>query len=524
VSEIRELVAADTIAVVGARPIESDADRHLSTDHLRGQVKHRAISGGVVTALAQGGQLALTFGYNIVLARLLTPRDFGLVAMVLSVGGFLQIFKDAGLSTATIQREEITQAQVSNLFWINVGVSAAAALTLAAAAPLLAWFFHQPEVASLAIVMSLGFVFEGLAVQHLAILNRQMRFQVIAGIELGSIAAGFAIGIVMALTGFGYWSLVGATLSNLGLRLIAAWVALPWRPRGFTRRSGTRPLLHFGADLTAVGVLYAVSRGSDTFLIGRVYGSDAVGLYSRATALLTRPMERLISPIYQVIVPTLSRLQTDPPQYRATFLNIFEGLAIAGFLFAGLFFPLAHPIVLVVLGAKWAAAAPIFAAFATAALFLPLSTATSWVYTSQGRGRELVVTAAFTSGILIGSFAIGLFYGPTAVAIGYSLSGLVLQLPLTFYIAGRKGPVTTRDLWLGFFRHTPVLTATVAGTWLAMSSANVLSPFQQIALGVPAGIAAAAAAMFLWPPSRQAAIRMLAVWRTLRGGAAAGVR
>src|SRR5439155_12259017 len=189
------------------------------------------------------------------------------------------------------------------------------------------------------------------------------------------------------------------------------------------------------------------SRGCDGLLIGRYLGSDAVGLYSRATALVMRPLERLIAPIYAVIVPALSRLQTEPERYRRAFVQVFDGLAIAAFLLAGLLLPLSAALVKVILGDKWDAAAPIFAALTPAFVYLPLATATSWLYTSQGRGRDLLVTACVGAAIMVGAFLAGLPFGATGVAIAYSSSSLLAILPVTFYMAGRTGPVATGDLW-----------------------------------------------------------------------------
>lgn len=455
--------------------------------------------------------MALTLAYTAVLARLLSPRDFGLVAMAMTVSGFLQVFKEAGLSTATVQREDITDAQVSNLFWINLGVSGLASMAMAVSAPLIAQFFHQPQVAGISVVLAGSFLLDGLAVQHMALLNRQMRFKLISAIEIGSVAAGFLVGLGMALRGWGYWSLVGATLSTAAIRSMATWAVLPWRPKQPTRRSGTGSLVHFGADLTLVGVVYALARGSDSLLIGRFLGSEAVGLYSRATALLTSPLERVISPASSVVVPALSRLQTQPDRYRASFLKIFEGIAIAGGLFAGVFLPLAHPLVVVVLGQKWEAAAPIFAALTIAAFFLPLSTAASWLYTSQGRGRALLLTASIGAFVMITSFAIGLPFGPTGVALGYSLSGVFIQLPVTFHIAGRRGPVSAKDLWLAFFRHLPVYAVVFGVTSLVASSGIASSPLQQLIVSAALGLLAGAGAAFLYLPSRRTAMRLLAL-------------
>jgi PST family polysaccharide transporter len=488
----------------------------LATDHLRKNIKVRTMSGAIASAGGQGGQLVLTVAYNAILARLISPRDFGLVAMAMVVAGFLQVFKDAGLSTATIQREDITNAQVSNLFWVNVAVGGAATLGMAAAAPLVAWFFRQPELVNISIALSIGFLLEGLVVQHIAILNRQMRFTLLSGVELGCAATGFLVGAIMALRSWGYWSLVGATLFTAAFRVTTVWTVSRWRPQGPVRGSGTRPLVRFGRDLTLVGVVYAVSRGCDSLLIGRSLGSEAVGLYSRATALMTRPLERLLAPIYAVTVPAFSRLQTEPERYRSAFVQLFEGLAIAAFCVTGLLFPLSDAVIRVILGNKWDAAAPIFAALTIAFASRPLATATSWLYTSQGRGRDLLVTACIEGTMVVGAFLCGLPFGPTGVAIAYSAASVFAVLPLTFYIGGRRGPVATRDLWFATIMHLPILATVLATTWLARAwTASLLSPLLQVVVCSGIGGAAGVISVFMFARSRRAMTSLLAELKEL---------
>src|SRR6266550_1826372 len=151
--------------------------QYFRTDHLLVNLKGRTISSGAVTISAQAAKFLLTLGSTMILARLLTPRDFGLVAMVTTVTSFLRVFKDAGLSIATVQREKITQAQVSNLFWINMGVSSLGSLMLAALAWVIARFYHNPGLIPIALLLSLTFIVNGSTVQHQALLKRQMRFK-----------------------------------------------------------------------------------------------------------------------------------------------------------------------------------------------------------------------------------------------------------------------------------------------------------------------------------------------------------
>src|SRR6266513_2160604 len=197
------------------RPTEATApnEKHLSTGHLLDNLKGRTISSGLITIAAQGIKFALNLASIMVLARLLTPRDFGLYAMVTTIMGYVVTFKDAGLSTATVQREGITHAQVSNLFWINVALSGALSLILAAGAPVIAWFYREPRLVPITLVLSSTFLLSGLAVQHTALLNRQMRFQAIAVVQVGSMLIGIAVSIGMAWLKYNYWALVGGNLA-----------------------------------------------------------------------------------------------------------------------------------------------------------------------------------------------------------------------------------------------------------------------------------------------------------------------
>ena len=185
----------------------------------------------------------------------------------------------------------------------------------------------------------------------------------------------------------------------------------------------------------------------DNLLIGRFFGAAAVGLYSRASILLIRPLEQFTIPINAVLVPALSRVQTEPERYRRTFLRVYEAMALISFLSTGLLLALARPLTLVVLGPKWEQAAPIFAGFSIAALCIPLAGASTWLFQTQGRGKDWLFASLLGSCITVASFVAGLPFGPVGVAIAYSVAGLFIGVPILYYFAGRQGPVTTADLW-----------------------------------------------------------------------------
>lgn len=444
----------------------------------------------------------LQLGANVALARLLSPEDFGLVAMVSTVMGFLIAFREMGLSTATIQSQTLSHGQVSNLFWTNLAVGMVIAVGLVAGAPAIAWFFNEERLVAITISLSFLFLLNAITVQNIALLNREMRFLAISAIEVGSLFVGVAVAVVMAWQGWGYWSLVALQLVPCVVRIPATGWFSRWRPSRPSRGQGTLRLIGFGANLTVAGFLYSFARGLDSLLVARIYGTDAVGIYSRASALLMRPVEQLVQPAYSVMVPALSRLCDDAERYRRMFLQVFSVMALAGCIFTGLFLPLAKPVTLVILGDKWVAVAPIFAALSVAAIYFPLSAAASWLFTSQGRGREMLKCSALGSFLLVVSFVAGIPFGPFGIAVAYSVGGLFIQVPLSFFLAGRAGPVSARDLWHAFFRQAPAVLVIGGATFFLQAALTPTSPLQEVLMVGLCSLAVAGVFLLLYPPCR----------------------
>jgi PST family polysaccharide transporter len=485
----------------------------LRTDHLLSNLRGRAVSGGVITLLSQAVTFGVSLATAVVLGRLLEPADFGLVAMVTTITGFLRVFKDAGLSTATVQRENVTQAQVSNLFWVNVVVSASLCLLVAGLAPVVAWFYREPRLAGVTLALSTTFALSGAAVQHQALLKRQMRYASLALITICSAGLGLLVGIAMACLGYGYWSLVGMQLGTTVVELAVTLIISRWRPHLPKRGSGTRALLKFGVSLTVADVFRRIAYSADTLLIGRFYGATAVGLYSRGAVLLLRPFEQVLFPLESVFMPVLSRLQDNPERYRRTFLHAYNAIALVSFPAAGLGLALGQPVVLLLLGPKWIEVAPIFSWFTVAALFLPLYYAVMWLLNSQGRGKEIITTALIFSATTIGSFLAGLPFGPVGVAMAFSCVGLVVRLPILYQMVGSSGPVDRKDLWTVFFRYLPNWVVVFAVAWVAQTLIASKSPFLQVLICAPIGLLSAAAVTLGVPSQRKELTKLLDILR-----------
>ena len=258
-------------------------------------------------------------GSLMVLARLLGPKDFGLVGMVTAFTGVLSLFRDFGLSAAAVQRTTVTEEQISTLFWINVFVGALLALLTFAMAPFIAAFYHEPRLFAVTAVVAFGFLFNAAGVQHSALLQRQMRFTALAVINTVSLIVGTAIAIGGAKAGYGYWALVAMTVTLPLITTIGLWMATGWVPGMPHRRVGIRSMMHFGGTLTLNGLVVYVATNIEKVLLGRFWGVDAIGIYGRAYQLINIPTDNLNSAAGEVAFSALSRLQDDPGRLRELF-------------------------------------------------------------------------------------------------------------------------------------------------------------------------------------------------------------
>lgn len=408
-------------------------DKHLDTSHLYHDLKKRTIQSSSITIISQGIQFVLRIGSTAILARLLMPEAFGLISMVLVVIGFAAMFKDAGLSMATVQRADVTHEQVSTLFWINVALSTSLMLFIAAFSPLIAWFYGEPRLTEITIAVSLAFLFSGLTIQHQALLRRQMRFGILACINIGSMSISIMVGVGLALQGFGYWSLVGMHLAQPLANGILVWFFCDWRPGMPKRGAGVRPMLSFGGNLTLSNFLNHCTRNVDNLLIGAVCGASSLGLYTKAYRLLMMPIQQLNAPVSAAAVPALSRLQNDPERFKQFYLKGISYLTFFGMPLVVFSFVAAEEIIRIVLGPGWEGSVPIFRALAPAALIGTLNVATGWIFVSLGRTDKQVKSASFGAIITIAAFLIGINWGAFGVAVALSCSLTVARFPQLLY-------------------------------------------------------------------------------------------
>jgi PST family polysaccharide transporter len=454
----------------------------------------------------------------MILSRLLPPHAFGLLAMIAALTEILEQIKDFGLSAATIQKTDITHEQVTALFWINSMAGVAAALTLFAGAPLLAQFYGQPELTDITRWLALAFIISGATTQHWALLRRQMRFSTIAWIDVGSELLGMATAVAAALAGAGFWALVAQRIVYTAAVMLATWSTSRWRPGWPRRCPGMKSLLVFGGSVTGNGILNSLGRNIDQVLIGWYWGALPLGLYERGYKLLMSPTNTVMVPLYSVGMPALSRLHDDPERYRRAYLSLSEKLAMLSVPAAALTVVTADWIVALLLGAQWHDAAPIVAWLAVAAALLPVATTTGLLFVTQDRAPELFKVGTLNTTISIVSILIGLPFGPVGVAAGLALGCTFVRVPMCFWLAGRKGPVTVADLFASVAPSVIAGCAVFAAVFAfrQLPLVETASPIVALVLCTCATFAVTAICFSCIPRSRRALLSMGQLsWRLL---------
>jgi O-antigen/teichoic acid export membrane protein len=446
-------------------------------------LREKTIRGGLAKACSQAATFILRLGSVMMLGRLLGPKEFGLVGMVTALIGVLNLFKDFGLSTATVQRTSVSDDQLSTLFWINMLVGAILALFTLAISPFVATFYHEPRLVRVTIAMAAGFIFNAAGVQHAAILQRRMRFTAMAVIEIISLVVSTSVGICMAVLSYGYWALVVMTLLAPAVYSICVWCAIPWIPGRPRRGVDIRSMVNFGGTITLNSVIIYIAYNLDKVLLGRFWGAGAVGIYGRAYQLITIPTDNLNSAVGAVTFAALSRLQDNLDRLRSYFFKGYSLVLASTLPITILCAVFASDLVVVLLGPKWKDAIPIFRLLAPAILVFAIINPLAWLLFSLGLvGRSLKVVL-FLAPLLIIGYLAGLPYGAKGVAFCYSVVMTLWVIPhIAYCVHGTV--ISLRDVWFAVSR--PLCSGIVAGALpftLQVLYGQSFSPIVRLLLG-----------------------------------------
>ncbi|GAB5536308.1 MAG: lipopolysaccharide biosynthesis protein [Rubricoccaceae bacterium] len=462
---------------VGGRPYEAPSvtEKHVRTDEVRTDLRARTLRSGAVMMAAQPLRLILGVGATALLARLLSPSDFGLIAMVTPLLPIIAALQNAGFETATVQRESATHDQVSVLFWLGLRINLALVAFLALAGPVLAWLYGHGELMGITWTLAGGILAVSLASQHESLMKRQMRFEPLTLIDLSSLAAGVGAAIAAALLGAGYWALVLEIVVMQTVRSGLLWMVCRWRPARPVRSRGLdatgRAMVSYGLHLTGHRLLTRTGAQLDRVLVGALSGATALGLYDMARRWAFFPFNKVYEPIFDVAVSSFSRAQHDPSLYRTYVrrgvLPVFA-LALPALAFA---FAEADAIILLLLGEQWGDVVPLFQLLSVGVYVGTLQRITKWIYLAEGTTARQLRWGMISTPILISAVAIGAALGgPRGIALGFMLATVALTGPAVWYCL-KPSPLSMQDLIAAVWRP---FTASIAAAGLLLVAGEVL--------------------------------------------------
>ncbi len=430
------------------------------------------------------------FGFNVLLARLLTPEAFGVFGMILIFTGFAKTFGRMGFGAALIQRKEITEAHRSSVFWLNIGIGLLLGGIIASLAPAIAWFFDEPSLLYLTPVVALNFPLFSLVIVQRSIMNRDMDFRALAIVETTGITLSGALGVWMAFADYGVWSLVGKTLSATAIEAAVLWMISNWRPRWMFDLEAVKELFNFSFHTFGFEAYNYWAGKGDDLLVGRFIGAAALGVYTRAYSTMLLPVHQITNVLTKVMFPALSKIQGEVERVRDLYLRAVRAIGLVEIPLMMILFVVADALVPALFGSHWNEVIPVLRILCVAGIILPIASTVGWIFKSQGRADWQFRWGLFGTTVTLGANVLGVLYGTIeAVALSYVIAKCVL-VPGSYYFAGKlidmkfwEPAVAVREVFM-----CSLLAA--SGSWLLdWYAASAWSMWPQLGAEVAVGVA-----------------------------------
>ncbi|MFZ2385319.1 MAG: MOP flippase family protein [Candidatus Omnitrophota bacterium] len=388
-------------------------------------LRRKTISGLGWLSLSQMGKQAIQLIITAILARLLSPKDFGLISMIMVFANFVMIFSEMGISSALIQKQDTHDRHYYSVFWLNVIVGIALTILFMAVSPLIAWFYNKPELKVILVVISINYFIASFVIIQQTILTKEMDFRSLAIRDIIAIVLSGGVSIYMAFHGFGVWSLVAQSLTFTLFNAIILWKLSSWRPKCQFNMADIKDIFSFSANLTGFNFINYFSRNIDQLLIGKLLGAQALGYYSLAYKLMLYPLQNTSWIISKVMFPAFSKIQGNLEKVRVTYFKTVKAGALVAFpLMIGLFIMVPF-LVTAIFGHKWMAAIGTIRILCVCGLFQSVGTTVGIIYLSMGRADLQYKLQYFGTALVVISVLCGLTWGINGVALFYTLQSLL---------------------------------------------------------------------------------------------------
>lgn len=400
-----------------------------STGRLATNTLVQGARGGAVALSGQVAQMGISFAGSVVLARLLSPEDFGIFAMLTVFLGIGELIRDFGMPTAALQAKNLSEQQASNVFWVTAVLSTAVAVLLLLATPLIVALYNQPRLGLIAPAMAGVLIINGMQAQYRVRLARQMRFKALTGIPVASRFVGLGSGIVGAALGAGYWALVIQAAMTAGITLVSSVLATRWLPLRPRRASGSMPLLRAGMANGAANMLGYAADNADNLMLGAMWGAGSLGHYNRAFQLFMSAVMSFFSPLTSVVVPTANRAIAEGRRAQDILARTQTALCGGAIWLLLVTAATAPYLVPLLLGDQWGQTIPLLQILAVGGAFKALSQTNYWAYLIEQQSKQLLLSNLVTKPMQIVLVVVAAFHSVEAVAWAYSI-GRALTWPI----------------------------------------------------------------------------------------------
>jgi O-antigen/teichoic acid export membrane protein len=424
----------------------------------------------------------------VILARLLTPHDYGLAAMVLVFSSLVFIFSDLALGSALVQRKELNEQDRSTVFWTAAGLGVLFTLVGVACSWPLAAFYGEAGVQPLFATLSLSFVVTALGTTQAALLNREMSFKSLELRMMAGAAVGGVVGVALALLDYGAWALIGQQLGIAVVSTLLLWVLSPWRPQVTYSWVSLRSLGSFSFNVFGTRVLFYLNR-MDAVLIGRFLGAAALGAYSVAQHVILAPVSRITQPVAELFFPAFSRIQDEPERIGALWLRVnrlVAALAVPSLL--GLM-AIGPELVVVVLGEKWEKATPVLQILAWVGVLQALQKLNSSILQARDRTGVLFRYSMIVLAASLTAFVTGLHWGIVGVATAYAISSTIVE-PYYTWLTARAVGLSLADVGRSLFGVAQASLGMLACVLVADRLLDGIGAAPRLVLLIGIGIAA----------------------------------
>ncbi|KQM82773.1 hypothetical protein ASE68_05440 [Agromyces sp. Leaf222] len=451
----------------------------------------------------------------ITLSRLLTPEDFGLVAMVVVFMTLADLIRDFGLSGAALQAKQLSQQQASNLFWASWGLGAISAVVLVAATPLIVRLYDEPRLAQIIPAMALTLFISGAQAQLQVQLARRLKFTLLAASAFASSVVGLGVAVVAALNGWGYWALVIQPVVAAFTLLLIQSIGAHWLPSLPRRGHGSAHLFRSGAQLGAAYLLTWSASNVDSLLIGARWGATSLGYYNRAFQLTATLVGGLLGPLTKVAVPLLN-------EYSLAGKRPADALLRMQFLLAGpvcvlmVMLALTAPsLIPLVLGPQWAPAVPLVQILALGECIHVLSVISFWGFLAEGLSKQLLYYNLVTKPIAVSLVVVAAPLGVHWVAWAY-VSGLAVSWPINLAWLSRTSNYEGRRFLVGGLRVLATAGTTYGLLWLALRGWAGSQSWWFVLTGAAGAVLLFVALTAAFPSGRRDLVRVSQVIKSLR--------